>query len=406
MTISGKRLYGLVGGCALLGVLGSLMIAYGIGRGGASPRHDSVGSRRIPGTSTPIGSPSATPSATPAHSPTPPPASITLTLQGATFYSRGRPITLVGASHSSLEYSCTGDGHYAASDYHAMRSWGMNVVRIPLSSAYWAYTSSVCPAYRTTVASAVAAARAAGLFVILDLQWSAPMPMPGSPGNGGAQCPMPDNGNDLAMWRTLATMYHQDTGVLFDLYGEPHGVSWSLWLNGGTVAVSSNASCFGGPGRVQSGTYQGIGMRALVSDIRAIAPSNIIIVGGLDWGFDLSGITNGYAVPGSNIVYATHPWDHADKVQADWGWAFGTAVAHHYPVIADEFGAYDCGTSYVADAIAYFNAHGMSWLAWNWLPGPCSGSGPTIISSWSGTPNGPYGTYIRDQMLAESQRTG
>src|SRR5690242_10047387 len=46
----------------------------------------------------------------------------------------GSAITLVGASRSGLEYSCTGDGHFQPADFAAMRAWGMNVVRLTLSS--------------------------------------------------------------------------------------------------------------------------------------------------------------------------------------------------------------------------------------------------------------------------------
>ena len=325
-----------------------------------------------------------------------------LTIAGTRFVASGHPITLVGVSHSALEYACAGDGHFSRADDLLMKSWGMNVVRIPLSSAYWNLADGVCPTYRLTVASAVTNARSAGLFVILDLQWSAPVAMLGAPANGGAQCPMPDAGADLAMWRDLATLYRGDTGVLFDLYGEPHNISWSTWHSGGTLTLAGQTACYdwNSPGAIpQYGTYTAMGMRTLVANIRAIAPNNILILSGLNWGYDLSGIPTGYAVPGHNIAYATHPWDTPDKQPLDWQRAFGKTAAS-YPVLVDEFGEYDCGTSYVATAISYFNAHHLSWLAWKWQPGPCSGSGATVLASWSGTPNGPYGTYIRAQMLA------
>src|SRR5260221_8419483 len=107
--------------------------------------------------------------------PTPTPAPpVGVTVQGARFASQGRVVTLVGVNHSSLEYSCAGDGHFTPADFQAMRGWGMNVVRLPLSSEFWANAGAICPGYRATVAQAVANARAAHLLVILDLQLSAP----------------------------------------------------------------------------------------------------------------------------------------------------------------------------------------------------------------------------------------
>ena len=225
-------------------------------------------------------------------SPTSIPGPIGVSVQGTRFYSQGRPITLLGVNRSSLEYSCTGDEHLTLADFQAMRQWGANVVRIPTSSEFWANAGGACPGYHETVQRVVANARAAHLFVILDLQWSAPFDLPSDRTSGGVQCPMPDTGKDAAMWRDVAKLYRNDTGVLFDLYGEPFDVSWSTWLNGG--AISEGCYVIGGPTLTkETGRYQAIGMRALVKLIRTYAPNNVIIVSGITWGYDLSGISTG-----------------------------------------------------------------------------------------------------------------
>src|SRR5258708_6744324 len=144
--------------------------------------------------------------ATPTHPAAPTPTlapPIGVAVQGTGFVSHGHPITLIGVNHSGLEYNCTGDGHLALADFRAMRAWGMNVVRLPLSSEFWANAGNDCPGYHQTVSQAVAAARTAGLFVILDLQWSAPFDTLADRTRGGVQCPMPDTGKDLALWRDL-----------------------------------------------------------------------------------------------------------------------------------------------------------------------------------------------------------
>lgn len=337
--------------------------------------------------------PTAQPTST---APLAPPVGVSV--QGTRFYSQGHVITLVGASHSSLEYSCSGDGHFTLADFQAMRNWGMNVVRIPLSSEFWANAGNDCPGYRQTVIQAVTNARAAHLFVIVDLHWSAPFDTPNDQKHGGVQCPMPDTGKDVAFWQALAALYRDDLGVLFDLYGEPVDISWSTWLNGGTI--SSGCYIIGGPSPQQElGTYQAIGMRALVARVRAIAPKNVLILGGLEWGYDLSGILRGFAVQGTNLVYDTHPFDYANKQPSDWPLAFG-ATAQAYPVIAGEFGSYSCGTDYIAQAIIYFNAHHISWLAWTW--GPYSCSTPSLLAAWPDVPSVPYGSYFKQQMLRVS----
>jgi hypothetical protein len=115
-----------------------------------------------------------------------------VSVQGTQLYHQGRAITLIGFNRTSLEYSCTGDDHLKLADFQAMRVWGANVVRLPTSSEFWANAGGACPTYRATVQRVVASARAAHLFVILDLQWSAPFDLPGDRTRGGVQCPMPD----------------------------------------------------------------------------------------------------------------------------------------------------------------------------------------------------------------------
>ncbi len=344
---------------------------------------------------TPI-APAATVSTMPTATPTP--VVPALAVQGTQFVNaQGQTVTLVGATRQSLEYLCSGDGHFNLADFQAMRAWGMNVVRITLSSEFWGGAGGFCPNYHQTVAEAVNNAEAAGLYVILALQWDAPFDTSHDRTNGGVQCPMPDDQKDVAMWRDLATIYHSDQRVLFDLFSEPHDVSWNMWLNGGII---TNAQCYiigQQSNAIEYGTYQAIGMRDLVALVRSITPYTILIVGGLSWGYDLSGLDQGYALSGSNIVYSTHPFNYATKQPANWQNDFGDA-AQHFPVIADEFGSYDCGTSYIGAAIAYFNAHHISWLAWAWNVGGCGG--PSLLADWSGTPSQPYGAFLRQQMMA------
>jgi endoglucanase len=236
------------------------------------------------------------------------------------------------------------------------------------------------------VAQAVANAEQVGLYVILDLQRDAPFSLAQDAIDGGSQCPLPDQ-YDAALWQQAAQTYRDDPHVLFDLFGEPYNVSAAQWAHGGPITTA----CFV-PTYAHAMTYQAIGMPELAAQVRAIAPHNLIILSGLDWGYDLSAITP-VDLPG--ILYATHPWNHVSSQQpADWPRAFGN-VAQQLPVIASEFGAYDCQTDYISTEIAYFERLQMSFLAWAWTTSGCN----SLIASWNGTPTNPYGQYIRGKML-------
>jgi endoglucanase len=308
----------------------------------------------------------------------------------------GRPVTLVGATDNSLEFSCAGNGHFQVSDFLAMRSWGMNTVRISLSSAFWRDLDGTCPDYASTITAAVAKALSAGLYVILTLQWNAPFSLPQDATTGGTQCPLPDATYDARFWQDIAEIYQDEPRVIFDLFSEPHDIDWSEWAKGGTIS-STCANKYPEPH-----TYQAIGMPELASVVRAIAPSNIIILSGIGWGYDLSGIQSTGLDLMENVLYGTHPFNHGTGIQQPAGWrrAFGSAAAQ-IPVIATEFGAYDCRTNYISKAIAYFERLRISFVAWAWTPGSCST--PSLLANWFGVPSEPYGAYIQREMLLVSK---
>src|SRR5262249_40524785 len=137
------------------------------------------------------------------------------------------------------------------------------------------------------------------------------------------------------------------------LFGEPHDTSWDIWLNGGQVVTRILHGNHYAPGQ---GVYQAIGMAALVAKVRAVAPDNIIVLSGLSWGYDLQGVSQGYTIQAQNLIYSTHPFNYASKAPTDWPQDFGN-LSVHTPVIAAEFGSYDCQTGYISSAIAYFNSH-------------------------------------------------
>ncbi len=266
-----------------------------------------------------------------------------------------------GVDRPSLEWNPMGE-MLSASDYQLMGSWKANVVRISLDQDYWLATASLYnSAYLATVDQQISWAHAAGMDVILELQWSDA----GNLGDGSpAQQPMPDV-NSLEFWTEVATRYQGDGRVLFELYSEPYGVSWDVWQNGG-----------------DSGTgFTAVGMQDLADTIRGTGADNLILIGGLDYAFDLSGVP-AHRIDGYNLVYATHPYDYADKDPGSWdaSWGFLTATD---AVMVTEFGDFNCQPDYYQELITYADAHAASWSAWAWYVNGCGF--PSIISDWNGT---------------------
>src|SRR5262249_8500692 len=149
----------------------------------------------------------------------------------------GRTVRLLGVNRSSFEYACAQgwgmwvgptDGEAIA----AMKAWRINTVRLPLNEACWLGLTNGKPQYRAdpyrrAVVAYVRRLHAAGLYVIVDLHWNAP-------GNQRAlgQQRAADADHSPAFWRSVATAFRGDHAVLFDLYNEPHDISWKCWRDG------------------------------------------------------------------------------------------------------------------------------------------------------------------------------
>jgi hypothetical protein len=315
--------------------------------------------------------------------------------------SAGQPHLFHGVDRPSLEWSPFGQGSTGEgippSDFTAMAAWHANVVRVSLNQDLWisgaalaSTGGSSAASYQATVAAVVRNAEAAGLDVILDLHWS-------DQGNlgvttlGGSTQNIPGvsnqqqmaDVNSITFWQQVATAYLGDGHVLFELYNEPNTVTPGVWLNGATAAAS-------GVG------FQVVGMQQLYTTVRTTGAQNLVLIGGLDWSYNLGEVLPASAVTGSNIVYVTHPYSQKGT-SADWGASFGN-LTQLYPIMATEFGDNTCDATFETSIIQYFSgtnpsvnpANPISWSAYAWWTSGNSASDctfPTLLSAWPSTPS-------------------
>jgi endoglucanase len=328
-----------------------------------------------------------------------------LTVKGTTIVRAGKPFHFHGVNRDSLEWGrasyggCGGDGHFTDHDFDLIKSWGATAVRIPLSQAGWLGRRCSATDYAAWVDAAVAKINARQMYAILDLHWSDVQGRaPCDAGCLTGQQPMPD-ADSLVFWQQVAQRYANRSGVIFGLYNEPHDVSWGCWRDGG-CKVSASALAGGALAGLQP--YAAVGMQQLYDAVRAQGARNLVLVGGLDWAYDLSGVDKGFALKGDNIAYDTHVYTLFHSKTEDWDAHFG-AVATHQAVVSTEFGSSDCSTADTQRLLAYFEApmgqrtHRMSWTIWSWNnPGNCSQ--PSVIADWEGTPLPGQGALIKQAM--------
>lgn len=279
----------------------------------------------------------------------------------------GKPILLRGLDRCSLEWSATGD-HISIGDFKLMGTWGANVIRVPLSQCFWLANTQN---YQGTISSVVSMIKSLKMGVILDLHVS-------DKGQDGVSCTQQTMADmrSVTFWNQVASAYKNDPWVIFELYNEPHDVSWNVWKNGG-----------------DAGGFQSPGFQTLYNTVRGTGANNLVLIGGLNWAYDLSGVPSN-AISGSNIAYASHPYSNYGKMPQDWPAGFGN-LANSYPVVLTEFGDLNCDPTYYNQIIQYSNQHDISWTAWAWYPGGCKF--PAVIDDWNGTPNA-QGNSIKNEL--------
>jgi endoglucanase len=315
-------------------------------------------------------------------------APLSIGVSGNHLVSNGTVVRLLGVNRSGTEYACIQgwgifDGPNDDASVAAMAAWHINAVRIPLNEDCWLSINGVNPAYagatyRTAIQTYVNLLHQHGLYAILELHWNAP----GTSRATGQQV-MPDADHSPAFWTSVATLFKADPAVLFDLYNEPHDVSWSCWLNG------CNA-----PG------WNIAGMQTLVTTVRSTGATQPIMIGGLAWANDLSGwLANRPSDPAHALVASFHNYNFNVCKPSCWDSTVATLAAQ-VPVVTGELGEDDCAHTYIDQYMNWADAHGISYLGWTWDTWNCS-SGPALISSYDGTPTA-FGVGFRDHLAGLS----
>ncbi len=297
----------------------------------------------------------------------------------------GAGVRLLGVNRSGTEYRCLRSGIFygptGEASVRALAAWHLDAVRIPLNEDCWLGINGVNPlysgaAYRSAVASYVARLNARGLVAILALDWSAPG---AELATSGRQ--MADESHGPAFWSSVAATFRSRPDVLFDLYNEPFGISWSCWLTGCRLAAG----------------WRTAGMQQLVSAVRVAGADQPILVGGLGYASDLSGWrAHEPRDPRHQLVASVHVYPGTGCASRSCWTGSLAPLSRHVPLVAGEIGEYDCGSGYVDGFMAWADRHRVSYLGWAWDTGggwECA-TGPSLISSWSGRPT-PYGSGLR-----------
>ena len=379
---------------------------------------------------------------------------------------RGNAVQLRGVNVSGLEFvpiggwspnnpwgGQTGD---PTPNWKAIKSWGVNSVRLPLNEASWLGLScidlggsagkagAVIKAdpggnYQRTVEQSVAEAIAAGLYVILELHWGAPNQgnMPVCP---SVQNPMADADHALTFWKSVAAQFKSNPAVIFELFNEPfldaaplvgHSpwpdllngallnkvTPWPDLLNGGRLSKV----LYGGGAGVTDLTWGTAGMQQMLDAVRATGATNVVLTSTLQWSQQMDGwLQYKPTDPAHQLgavwhAYASAKYPTQVSCVADGILTYGLPqcsaaelsavqgiIAAGYPVVATEFGDTIGGATapWASVLLPFADANGVGYLGWTW--DTWGGHENVLITDAAGDPTPGYGTYVKRHFLCRA----
>ncbi len=275
----------------------------------------------------------------------------------------GVPVRLTGVNIPSLEW---GQGEYIMTSLEvAVGSWKANVIRLPVSNVAWFGTNA--QTYRATVDAFIARASDLNVYVIFDL-------------HGYVKTTFAH----ATFWGDAADRYKNNPAVLFGLLNEPHSITPYVWRNGDA---------------------EGPGMQGLLNAVRATGANNIVLAGGLDWGYKLLDLLPAYALTdtasGNGVVYDSHVYPWKTYIHKDVG-----NPAQQYPVLLGEFGhpggttfddlTFEAEDTWVPRILDWVDTHDLHWTGWSFYPG----ADPRMLADWNYTPSANWGAAAKARLLA------
>ena len=192
------------------------------------------------------------------------------------------------------------------------------------------------------------------------------------------------NRDSIKFWTEVATTYKDFGTVMFELFNEPFNIDQNTWLNGNDLYA---------------------GYQELYQAVRDTGAQNIVIIGGLDWGYQLDFVNGSFEVNGDNIVYCSHPYNDKGSSSSPIPFEKNFAgIKGRHPVIFTEFGdntegdfppnseTYKTVYQRIYD---YINQNGIHYTAFEWFVD--RPSAPSLITNWQGDPQN-AGTFVKDDL--------
>ena len=318
----------------------------------------------------------------------------------------GKEVWLQGVNAGGMETIPNGEQE-TKSTVVAIDQWHANCIRLPINEAHWFGTGIYSKndggkSFRDACDKIVRLAANRGAYVVIDLhRFRAP------------------KAEHVEFWKDCAAHYKNHPAVLFDLFNEPHGISWEIWRDGGWVGKQGQhdeSAFLSSEEKKKNQGFESVGMQALVDAVRSTGAKNVVIAGGLFWANDLTGIESEAIekgekksfrltdTTGNGIMYAWHTY-HWHK-----GWGRILPVAAKHPIFLGEVGASPLGVmnfipdnqqedpyTFSPDMLGFIQKLRINWTGWCFHPK----AAPVMIENWDYKPTPYWGEFAKRALAGE-----
>jgi Cellulase (glycosyl hydrolase family 5)/Calx-beta domain len=248
-------------------------------------------------------------------------------------------------------------------------AWKANAWRVSLNEASWladdAGQATTCmdsggashiadpwgsaggKTYQQYIAQEASTMNAAGFYVILVLHYAAP----------DTHCPqlqtqMADADHSPAFWASVAKVFKNTPGVMFELYNEPYNAWMEAGQNSSHVIGLGSATTPEYTGYPSNPNYRLVNMpwavasmQTMITAIRATGATNVVLVGTDGWDDDLTNwLVNVPTDPIGQMAATWHPYPPIQFVQsvaiASGGTGYSVGDTVTFPQVNPGTGAY------------------------------------------------------------------
>lgn len=320
------------------------------------------------------------------------------------FNGAGEAVRLMGINVPYMTWSDSMEDKVMEAIDIALDMWQSNAVRLGVTPEMWFGPNK--ESYRAAADKVIEKVSSEGKYIIFD----------------NHSFFLPDD-NDIEFWTDAAVRYKDHPYVLFEVFNEPANCTWQQYYEGGRLTYKG-ANDWGEQVDV---TIDSCGMPKVLEAIRATGAKNVCILTGLNYGYDLSTVTekdlrkfaesiaeterpddiDGFVeeyvekyfmkeTTGNGIMYSTHPYPDKMSTLEE---SLENATLE-YPILVGECGPTeknpgfvrvlsDTDRSYLDNLIEYVDKYETSITPWAWGSWPFLNQEPANRLS-------AYGEYMMD----------